>query len=283
MKDFHFPKIAIISGPDLRHQYFISQLNFHIQLSAIFIENTFYPEPPQLTFKEKVVWEWFFRRRANFEKKWFTPNATIIPKNDPEKFLIPCGQINSDQIFKQFEKINPDVIAIFGSSLIGPNLLEKYSDKIINLHVGLPQYYRGSSCNFWPIHDKRLDCLGATIHLVNKKIDGGKILSQKKITLEKQDDEQTLMGKTILLGTKLMINILNHWEEKRDIAEISTGKGKLFQKKDFTASAILKVKQLVENNQLAELIWNEIQKENDIKNTSGSKFILQNAPNVRSL
>ncbi len=282
MKDIYFPKIAIITGPDLRHQFFISQLNSHFPLSAVFIENTIYPDPPQLSNEEKAAWEWFFMRRANYEKKWFSHKLKNAPQNNPTRFLIPSGQINSNQTFKQIEEINPDVIAIFGGSLIGPTLIEKYPNQIINLHVGLPQYYRGSSSNFWPIHDGRIECLGASIHYVNETIDGGIILSEKTIALEIHDDEQTLMGKTIILGTEMMINILNQWEHKRYPTKSLTARGKLFQKKDFTASAILKVKHFVENGQLSELILNEIQKENNLNKTNQVKIILQDVPSVRS-
>ena len=83
-------------------------------------------------------------------------------------------------------------------------ILSNFPGCIFNLHVGIPAYYRGSSCNFWPIHNSDLKNLGATVHIIEKGIDTGKIAGAKPITLEPKDNEQTLMLKTLQRGTQLM-------------------------------------------------------------------------------
>ena len=42
--------------------------------------------------------------------------------------------------------------------------------------MGLSPYYRGSSCNFWALFDRRPTYVGATVHLLSKGIDTGDIL-----------------------------------------------------------------------------------------------------------
>jgi methionyl-tRNA formyltransferase len=48
--------------------------------------------------------------------------------------------------------------------------------KAINIHMGTSPYYRGSSCNFWAMHDGRPEMVGATLHLLSKGLDSGAIL-----------------------------------------------------------------------------------------------------------
>ena len=75
--------------------------------------------------------------------------------------------------------IGPDLIALFGSSILGSELLDLFPKRIFNLHVGLADRYRGSSCNFWPIYDRNLGDLGATIIRIDKGIDSGETLAQE--------------------------------------------------------------------------------------------------------
>jgi hypothetical protein len=42
--------------------------------------------------------------------------------------------------------------------------------------MGVSPYYKGTDCNFWAIHDSRNDLVGASIIMLSKKIDDGKIL-----------------------------------------------------------------------------------------------------------
>ena len=132
--------------------------------------------------------------------------------------------------------------------------MDRFPNRIINLHVGLSGKYRGSSCNFWPIHDGQLDCLGATLLKINAGIDTGEILAQETIEIEEGDTEQSLMGKSLMLGIDLTIQVLRRWFKGNEAVLPLERNGKLFQKNDFTPEAISKVKEMVESGHLASLI-----------------------------
>ena len=99
----------------------------------------------------------------------------IPSKNIPKFFDIETGCLNNDETLQAIQSFSPTKIIIFGTSLLDSKYLKLYPNRIFNLHVGLSQHYRGSSCNFWPIHELRPDLLGATIHYVEKGIDNGEI------------------------------------------------------------------------------------------------------------
>ena len=121
-------------------------------------------------------------------------------------------------------------------------ILSNFPDCIFNLHVGIPEYYRGSSCNFWPIYNSDLKNLGATVHIIEKGIDTGKIAGAKLITLEPTDNEQTLIWKTIHIGTQLMIETIEKWKLEMLYLKEQKQLGTLYQMNEFDPAAILKDK-----------------------------------------
>lgn len=247
-------KIALITGPDLNHRYFINRLNREFSIECVFIEEVTYPSFTTDTVKHQEAWEWFFRRRKEYEENTFADSELWVRKNQPQIIPIPTGQLNSTDTLETLEAQQPDIIVLFGSSLIGPEIMERFPNQILNLHVGISGQYRGSSCNFWPVYDERLDCLGATLLKINAGIDTGEILAQETIEIEEGDTEQSLMGKSLILGMDLTVQVVRQ-SLKGNCAPLPLERnGKLFQKKDFTPEAVSKVKDLVESGYLASLI-----------------------------
>lgn len=247
-------KIALLTGPDLRHRYFVNRLNREFPIECVFVEEVTYPNFTANSQKHQEAWEWFFRRRKEYEENTFADSESWTRKNQPKIIPVPTGQINSADTLKTLQTQQLEIIILFGTSLIGRGIMDRFPNRIINLHLGLSGEYRGSSCNFWPIHDGRLDCLGATLLKINAGIDTGEILAQKTIEIEEGDTEQSLMGKSLILGMDLTIQVLRRWFKGNEVVLPLERNGKLFQKKDFTPEAISKVKEMVESDHLASLI-----------------------------
>jgi methionyl-tRNA formyltransferase len=252
-------KIALITGPGMNHRYFINRLNREFPIECVFIEEVTYPSFTADSPKHQEAWEWFFLRRRNYEKTIFADSEQLTRKNKPTVIPISTGQLNSTDTLTALKNQQPDIIILFGSSLIGQAIMESFPNRIINLHVGISGKYRGSSSNFWPIHDGRLDCLGATLLKINAGIDTGEVLAQDTIQIEESDTEQSLMGKSLIMGMDLTIQVLHRWFKGNEATLPLERNGKLFQKKDFTPEAIFKVKEVVESGQLASLIKAHLQ------------------------
>lgn len=247
-------KIVLLTGPSLNHRYFINRLNRELPIECVFIEEVTYPNFTADSPNHREAWEWFFRRRREYEQETFADSELWTCKNQPTTVPVPTGQINSTETLKTLEAQQPEIIILFGTSLIGREIMDRFPNRIINLHVGISGQYRGSSCNFWPIYDGRLDCLGATVLRINAGIDTGEILAQATIEVEERDTEQSLMGKSLILGMDLTIQVVHQWLRGNGTSLPLERKGKLFQKKDFTPEAISKVKDMVESGHLASLV-----------------------------
>tara|TARA_A100001015_G_C14694995_1_gene595951 strand:- start:184 stop:570 length:387 start_codon:yes stop_codon:yes gene_type:complete len=83
-----------------------------------------------------------------------------------------------------FKKVkNFDLIICYGyRHKIGKEILSKYKNKIINLHISYLPYNKGAHPNFWSFADNTPS--GVTIHEVNEDLDSGRIIYQKKIDFE---------------------------------------------------------------------------------------------------
>ena len=247
-------KLLVITGNQLTHKYFLNQLGSQFELSAVIIENVQYPDPPFNSDEERKTWDEFFLIRDKTEKSLLQVYENNISQKHPKIFYIKKGFLNSDKTLQLIQKLNPTKIIIFGTSLLGSKYLKLYPDRILNLHVGLSQYYRGSSCNFWPIYDLKPQFLGATVHFVGKGIDDGNIVIQNTIALDKNDSEFVLMTKPIILGTKLMIEAIKDTNTNLAVNGKLKNKGNLYQIKDFNPKAIIKVKNLVASGKLKQTI-----------------------------
>ena len=242
--------IIVITGQDLRHQYFIKKLNARFKIAAVIIEPSDYPLPPLITEEDTQVWNWFFERRQAFEEDTILPKLGIECRNEPEVYYLGKNEINSEKTCSILKKYSPGFIAVFGIGILKENILSLYPDSIFNLHAGLPEYYRGSSCNFWPIYNCDLKKLGATIHRVEKGVDPGKIAAEKSIHLEVTDNEQSLIWKTMETGIKLMEETIEKWQSGMLNLEKQKKAGNLYKRNDFNPAAILKVKKMVESGEL---------------------------------
>jgi len=103
------------------------------------------------------------------------------------------------------EKIDLVVLAGF-LWLIPNNLIEKFPDRIINIHPALLPKFGGKGMYGMKVHesvfDKKETESGITIHYVNEHYDSGAIICQEKFTINKDDTADTIAEKVHILEYK---------------------------------------------------------------------------------
>lgn len=93
-----------------------------------------------------------------------------------------------------------DIIILSGYlRTIPESLIEKYPNKILNIHPALLPKYGGKGMYGAKVHEAVIanneKYSGITIHIVNKNYDDGEIIFQKKITVKNTDTPESLAEK----------------------------------------------------------------------------------------
>jgi len=80
--------------------------------------------------------------------------------------------------------------------ILSKNFIKKFKYKILNIHPSLLPKYKGLSTHKRAIENKE-KYSGCTVHYVTSKFDSGKIISQKKVKINKKDSPNTLQKKIL--------------------------------------------------------------------------------------
>lgn len=255
-------KLLVVTSTGIRHHYFASFLGKSFDLVGIVSEKKqFHPDKVHKTPDEEMVLAQWFDMRAKAEETYFRSAADSFREDYREKILeIEPGAINNDELIGQLSELKPEVIAVFGSSLLKEKFISVFQDiPIINMHLGLSPYYRGSGTNFWPFFNKEIEYVGVTIHFIDLGIDSGDIICQGRPRIEKEDNPHTIGCKTIQVGASLMQLAI----EKSKNGTIKSNKqdhslGKLYKRKDFAPLHVVKVMEYLSEGLIENYVHNPI-------------------------
>ena len=80
--------------------------------------------------------------------------------------------------------------------ILSKNFIKKFKGKILNIHPSLLPKYKGLNTHKRVI-ENREKFSGCTVHVVNSKLDSGKIILQKKVRLKKNETTKSLKKKIL--------------------------------------------------------------------------------------
>ncbi len=108
----------------------------------------------------------------------------------------------SRRICAYMKEMDVDIIVLAGFlAIFGGELLKEYAGKIVNIHPSLIPSFCGEGMYGLKVHEAALDygvkVTGATAHLVNEVVDGGKILLQKAVEI-KDGDTPVILQKRVM-------------------------------------------------------------------------------------
>jgi len=99
------------------------------------------------------------------------------------------------------KKINLICLAGF-MKILSKRIINKYKDRILNIHPSLLPKYKGLNTHERVIKNKE-KYTGCTVHIVNSKLDAGKKILQSKIRIYKKDNEKSLAKRVLKVENKL--------------------------------------------------------------------------------
>jgi len=231
--------VMILCGRSPRHLYVANRLCAGSHVVAIVQESGTEVDPRKLLKKLRPAnlwrkgWRWLRDRRryvGGRETKFFFGDAP--PKLDRPDLVFEVPHVNDPRVVELAQRLNPDLIAVFGTSLIRGPLLGMGRLGIVNLHGGLSPEYRGADCTFWALYNGEPAKVGCTIHFIDKGIDTGKLIAHVCPEVEPGDDELTLFWRAVKESAGAYVELCQRLERGELFGRNQPGKGRLYQVKD---------------------------------------------------
>ena len=252
-------KIVLLTGSELRHNYFRKKLadDKNISMLASFCEGreeSLYNRILKNNSSSELL-KSHELKRFQTEQFFFSSQCKEI-SDVSNSFQIKKGEINSQKIINKISNLKPDLIVCYGSSIITGQLLEEFSGKFINIHLGLSPYYRGSGTNIWPLINKEPEYIGTTFMHLDNGIDTGRIIHQIRADIESEDNPHTIGCRLIKKTCLVCKQLVHNFNLLEDYMTCEPGDGKLYFRKDFTNKACEELYLALSNNLLNDYIMN---------------------------
>ncbi|MBK6472942.1 MAG: formyl transferase [Betaproteobacteria bacterium] len=180
----------------------------------------------------RKVWRWLRDRRrytGNPEAKFFFGDAP--PRLDRPELVHEVPHINHPDVVALARRLQPDVIAVFGTSLIRGELLRAGRLGIVNLHGGLSPEYRGADCTFWALYNGEPEKVGCTLHWIDAGIDTGGLIAHVSPQVLPDDDELKLFWRAVQTSAEAYGELLRRLATGERFGQTQPHKGRLYQVK----------------------------------------------------
>ncbi len=243
-------RIVILTSTKPRHRFFASFLSSRLQeVAGIFVERKREHPSRGLTPFIRRHFEGFDEAEASFF------GDERLPEDIP---VFETSDINEEA--ERVRKLAPDIILVYGTGILRAPLIGA-AEHVINMHLGLSPYYRGSGTNFWPFHEGEPEYVGTTIHYIDENIDSGEIITQARPPIDPLHDTIHTIGcKSIVAGTEEMARAVNRLQEAGSLpsARQEKSRGRLYLRKHFTEEACRRAYGLIDGGLIRDYTPREV-------------------------
>ncbi len=129
-------------------------------------------------------------KKHGIENKWISPKDFASREEFNARFL------------EEVDRMEPDLIVLAGFLVvIPPEMIQKYRNRIINIHPSLIPSFCGTGYYGLKVHEAALSrgvkMTGATVHFVDEGTDTGPIILQKAVEIEPDDTPEILQKRVM--------------------------------------------------------------------------------------
>ena len=170
-------EVALLTTDTLHHRFFIKEISSKISVSGIVSEKP-------LSASQFPVNHEIDKLRDEIEtNKIFIDETTYSFSDIAETKEVE--NINDKGAVSFLKKRCPDIIITFGTGIITEEIIDEFPGRLLNLHGGDPEYYRGLDSHLWSIYHNDYDKLITSLHLLERQLDTGKIISKYPLKINK--------------------------------------------------------------------------------------------------
>ena len=256
-------RVIIITGSDLRHEFlrkFIAN-SPKCQVIRSYCEsseqnlNALVSNQDQNALRKKHL-----DLRTQSERHFFESYVRESPDNS-NAYPIVKGEINQQNYIDEIIRLNPDLIISYGCSIIKPALIEAFSNKFLNIHLGLSPYYRGSGTNYWPLVNGEPECVGVTFMHIDSGIDTGKIIHQMRARIYEGDDVHSIGNRMIGDIAATVPEIVSVFERVESQSQKMAGTDRIYRNRDFSEESLERLYRQFESGMISEYLGHKQRRE----------------------
>ncbi|MBN4050821.1 MAG: phosphoribosylglycinamide formyltransferase [Alkaliphilus sp.] len=121
----------------------------------------------------------------------------------------PIKKDRNKELMKVLDETNVELIVLAGFlEIISDEIIDKYENKIINIHPSLIPSFAGKGYYGEKVHKEVIKSgvkiTGATVHFVNKETDGGPIIMQESVSVDFDDNLSSVKQKVLNIEHEIL-------------------------------------------------------------------------------
>ena len=142
-----------------------------------------------------------------------------------EALYIDRGKFNTEEaynekILEEFEKRNIELVVLAGYlKVLSKDFVERYKERIINIHPSLIPSFCGKGCYGERVHQMVLDygvkVTGVTVHFVDEGTDTGPIILQRAVEVKDDDTVERLKERVLEVEHQILPEAIKLFCEDR--------------------------------------------------------------------
>lgn len=130
------------------------------------------------------------------------------------------GKISNDEITSELKKLGCELIVLAGYlKLIPDNLIDNFENRIINIHPALLPSFGGRGMYGMNVHkavfNSSAKVSGATVHMVDKTYDTGKIITQKCVDISDVNSPEEIAEKVLRVEHQILPDVVKAFAENK--------------------------------------------------------------------
>jgi formyltetrahydrofolate-dependent phosphoribosylglycinamide formyltransferase len=130
------------------------------------------------------------------------------------------GRISQNSITAKLKNLEVNFIVLAGYLKLIPNdLIDNFEDRIINIHPALLPSFGGKGMYGLNVHravfNSSAKVSGATVHMVDKTYDTGKIIAQKCVDISDVKNPEEIASRVLKIEHQLLPEVVKAFAEKR--------------------------------------------------------------------
>ncbi|MFF2354890.1 formyl transferase [Kitasatospora sp. NPDC058115] len=206
-------RVAVLCSDDPQHAYLVSRISRELDLVGVIVEPG---AAQQRRLWTRRAWTDALARAYQVRRQRFTGRSAYRRRYfaaltgadaPPAERVRSVDWINSAEATAHLEELRPDVTVVCGTTYLRSATVAA-GGLMINIHGGHLPEYKGNHCVFFAYLRKDYRRIGASLHLVAARLDGGALLEVVRPGIRPQDNDEHLYDRAVHLAIDRLVEIL---------------------------------------------------------------------------